>query len=76
MDLSDYKGRTPVEAADVTRVRGLTDPWSRGAPVHITGSAVIVQSRWGIRPYTAFLGALKLRDEVEVEFDVDLTPGS
>jgi hypothetical protein len=30
----------------------------------------------GIRPYTAFLGALKLRDEVEVEFDVDLTPGS
>jgi hypothetical protein len=30
----------------------------------------------GIRPYTAFLGALKLRDEVEVEFDVDLIPGS
>ena len=39
------------------------------------GSAVIVQSRWGIRPYSAFLGALKLRDEVEVQFDIDLTPG-
>jgi polyisoprenoid-binding protein YceI len=38
------------------------------------GSAVIVQSRWGIRPYSAFLGALKLRDEVEVQFDIDLTP--
>ncbi|MGE5286100.1 MAG: YceI family protein [Micromonosporaceae bacterium] len=37
------------------------------------GSAVIVQSRWGIRPYSAFLGALKLRDEVEVQFDIDLT---
>jgi polyisoprenoid-binding protein YceI len=40
------------------------------------GSAVIVQSRWGIRPYSAFLGALKLRDEVEVEFDIDLTSGT
>jgi len=39
------------------------------------GSAVITQSRWGIRPYSAFLGALKLRDEVEVQFDIDLTPG-
>ena len=39
------------------------------------GSAVIVQSRWGIRPYSAFLGALKLRDEVEVQFDIDVTSG-
>jgi len=37
------------------------------------GSATVVQTRWGIRPYTAFLGALKLRDEVQVEFDVALT---
>jgi hypothetical protein len=34
-----------------------------------------VQSRWGIRPYSAFLGALKLRDKVEVKFDIDPTPG-
>jgi polyisoprenoid-binding protein YceI len=39
------------------------------------GSAVIVQSRWGIRPYSAFLGALKLRDEVEVRFDIGLRAG-
>lgn len=39
------------------------------------GSAVIVQSRWGIRPYSAFLGALKLRDEVTVQFDIELTAG-
>jgi polyisoprenoid-binding protein YceI len=42
---------------------------------HAHGSAVIVQSRWGIRPYSAFLGALRLRDEVEIQFDVDLTSG-
>jgi polyisoprenoid-binding protein YceI len=38
------------------------------------GSAVVVQTRWGIKPYSAFLGALKLRDEVEVQFDIGLTP--
>jgi polyisoprenoid-binding protein YceI len=38
----------------------------------VRGSATIVQSLWGIRPYSAFLGALKLKDEVIVEFDVAL----
>jgi polyisoprenoid-binding protein YceI len=38
------------------------------------GWATIVQTRWGIRPYTGFFGALKLSDEVRVEFDVDLPP--
>lgn len=38
------------------------------------GSATVTQSRWGIRPYTAFFGALKLRDDVEVEFDIGLRP--
>jgi len=38
------------------------------------GSATITQSKWGIKPYSAFFGALRLRDEVEVEFDVALAP--
>jgi polyisoprenoid-binding protein YceI len=36
------------------------------------GSAVITQSVWGIKPYSAFFGALKLRDEVTVEFGLSL----
>lgn len=40
----------------------------------VEGSAAIVQTRWGIRPYTAFLGALKLSDEVTVEFGIRITP--
>ncbi|TDD12257.1 YceI family protein [Nonomuraea deserti] len=40
----------------------------------VRGSAVIVQSRWGIRPYSALFGALKLSDEVEVRFDIGLEP--
>jgi len=42
----------------------------------VLGSATIVQTRWEIRPYTGFFGALKLSDEVTVEFGADLTPGT
>jgi polyisoprenoid-binding protein YceI len=40
------------------------------------GSATVTQSTWGIKPYSAFFGALKLRDEVEVEFDLALAAAS
>lgn len=41
----------------------------------VRGSATVVQSDWGIKPYSAFLGALKLADEVTIEVDGTLTPG-
>lgn len=37
---------------------------------HLRGWATITQSTWGIKPYTAFLGALRLADEVRIEFEV------
>ncbi|MFG3437849.1 YceI family protein [Nonomuraea sp. NPDC047897] len=36
------------------------------------GSATVVQTRWGIRPYSALFGALKLNDEVDVHVDLGL----
>jgi polyisoprenoid-binding protein YceI len=39
----------------------------------VIGGASVVQSRWGIRPYSAFFGALKLSDEVKINFDIALT---
>jgi polyisoprenoid-binding protein YceI len=51
----------------ITMHGGVTDAGVRG-------TATIVQSQWGIKPYSAFLGALKLKDEVVVEFDVTLRP--
>ena len=39
----------------------------------VQGSAVVAQTRWGIKPYSAFLGALRLQDEVEVQFDIGLS---
>ncbi|MFE9445382.1 YceI family protein [Streptomyces sp. NPDC006602] len=55
-------------------IKGLTHP----ASVHgkgnnagpLRGWATVTQSTWGIKPYTAFLGALRLADDVRVEFEV------
>jgi polyisoprenoid-binding protein YceI len=42
---------------------------------HVRGTATIVQTRWGIKPYSAMLGALKLKNDVQVQFDLSLTSG-
>jgi polyisoprenoid-binding protein YceI len=41
-------------------------------PGRLTGSARIKQTDWGIKPYSALFGALKVVDEVEVSIDADL----
>jgi hypothetical protein len=40
-----------------------------GADGHVTGTARLVQSEWGIKPYRGLMGALRVRDSVEVVFD-------
>jgi YceI-like protein len=35
----------------------------------LTGRAELVQSEWGIKPYRGLMGALKVRDSLEVEFE-------
>ncbi|GLW12553.1 hypothetical protein Misp01_76810 [Microtetraspora sp. NBRC 13810] len=40
----------------------------------VRGSATVVQTQWGIRPYSGLFGALKLNDEVRIHFDLALTP--
>ena len=41
----------------------------------LSGSTVITQSDWGIKPYSALSGALKVTDEIEIEID-DSMPSS
>jgi hypothetical protein len=41
-------------------------------PGKYRGSATIQQTAFGIKPYSGLFGALKLRDEVSIEFEVDL----
>jgi polyisoprenoid-binding protein YceI len=38
---------------------------------HASGS--LLQSAFGIKPYSAFLGTLKVRDEISFEADIDMT---
>jgi hypothetical protein len=38
----------------------------------LTGTAVVKQTDWGMKPYTALFGTLKVADEVEVAIDAGL----
>lgn len=62
------------ELTIVGRTQPVTATGSIGDDGRVHATATVAQSRWGIKPYTAFLGALKLKDEVEIELDATLTP--
>jgi polyisoprenoid-binding protein YceI len=59
---------------------GTTRPVSahltRGADGRVTGTIPVVQSQWGIKPYRGLMGALKVRDDVEILIDVRLAQGA
>jgi polyisoprenoid-binding protein YceI len=38
----------------------------------LSGAAVVKQSDWGMKPYSALFGALKVADEVRIEIDAAL----
>jgi polyisoprenoid-binding protein YceI len=68
-------GSATVEG-DLT-ICGETEPVTVTAELtdgRVRGGTTVTQTRYGIKPYTAFLGALKVADEVGVEFDVALVP--
>lgn len=43
-----------------------------GTGARLRGRVPIVQSNFGVKPFTAMMGALKVKDEVEVDLDVRL----
>jgi len=58
-------------------LRGVARPLrlqvSRSAAGRYTATGTVVQSAYGIKPYTGFFGALKVRDTVDIEIaDVEL----
>ena len=60
-------------------IRGQTQPITVNSVINddrVRGGTTVKQTRWGIKPYSAFLGALKLADEVGVEFDAALMPSA
>lgn len=45
---------------------------SVGADGRVSGTIPLTQSRWGIKPYRGLMGALKVRDELEIVIDASL----
>jgi polyisoprenoid-binding protein YceI len=41
----------------------------------VRGTLPVIQSEWGIKPYRALMGALKVRDAVDIVFDAPLPSG-
>ncbi len=43
-----------------------------GGDGRLSGRVIVKQSDWGIKPYSALFGALKVADEIELAIDVSL----
>lgn len=56
-------------------LRGLSRPLQvqvqQVSPGRYRGTGTVVQSAYGIKPYTAFLGVLRVRDAVDFEIEVE-----
>ena len=74
---------TPIEfrsaAVEGTRLEGELELAGQRHPIsfelaagedgRLTGSATVKQTDWGMKPYSALFGTLKVADEVEVAFE-------
>jgi polyisoprenoid-binding protein YceI len=49
---------------------------SEPSPGHYLAKTTVRQTDFGLKPYSAFLGSLKVADAVEIEIDVDLSADS
>jgi hypothetical protein len=69
----------PLQVRGELELLGKTAPVSftlqTGDDGRVTGTATLTQSDWGMKPYSALFGALKVADEVEVEFGAQLPSG-
>jgi polyisoprenoid-binding protein YceI len=55
--------------------RPITARLAVGADGRVSGTIPLTQSEWGIKPYRGLMGALKVRDELEIVLDARLPAG-
>jgi polyisoprenoid-binding protein YceI len=82
-DTTDGSAVTSAPVTPAGTVRGSLQLAGRSAPLELkvqpdgsgryTATTTIKQTDFGIKPYSGFLGALKVRDAVDVEVEVDLS---
>jgi polyisoprenoid-binding protein YceI len=71
-------GRLHVEG-DLTlagTTRSLAADLDVDAEGRVSGTVVLRQSEWGIKPYRGLMGALKVRDEVEIVIEARVPVGT
>jgi polyisoprenoid-binding protein YceI len=56
------------------RARPASFRLSAPADGRVTATVPVTQSEWGIKPYRGLMGALKVRDTIEIVVDVPLPP--
>jgi polyisoprenoid-binding protein YceI len=75
---TSVSGTDPLHVTGELELAGQTHPVSfdlSAADGRLTGSATVKQSDWGMKPYSALFGTLKVVDEVTVEVDTALAAG-
>jgi YceI-like domain len=81
----EFRGASagPAAGSDVLAVQGELELAGRRHPIafeltaddgRVAAAAVVKQSDWGMKPYTALFGTLKVLDEVTVELNAELAP--
>jgi polyisoprenoid-binding protein YceI len=72
--MPDGPGRLTVEGelSMAGSARPVSAKLDVGGDGRVTGTIALMQSAWGIKPYRGLMGALKVRDEVEIVVDARL----
>ena len=65
-DVTDDSATLKGDLTIVGTTRSVKIPFEKTSD-HWIGSVTIDQTRWGIKPYTALLGTLKLKPELQIE---------
>jgi polyisoprenoid-binding protein YceI len=74
----DPHGDSRVTIAGELTIKGVTRPADLEVTIEDGRARVtttVVQSQWGIKPFSALMGALKVRDAVDIEAEVSVPNG-
>jgi hypothetical protein len=72
VELGDGRLRVRGELTMAGATRPAAFELELGADGRAHGTLTVTQSDWGIKPYRAFMGALRVRDSVEIVLDLRL----
>lgn len=74
VDVADGRLSVEGELTIAGSTRPITARLDIGPDGRVSGTIPLTQSEWGIKPYRGLMGALRVRDELEVVIDAQLPP--